>query len=73
MSSVQNYLFSLFVISVLTESMLSGSLSSRIADAGDGLQIWKVASLMLNRQSRTTYRGRSFSLDVFLGANILSP
>jgi hypothetical protein len=27
------------------------------ADGGDGLQIWRVAASMLNKQSRTAYRG----------------
>jgi hypothetical protein len=30
---------------------------SRVADTGDGLQVWRVAANVLNKQSRTADRG----------------
>jgi hypothetical protein len=33
-----------------------------VADGGDGLQIWRVALNILNKQSRTAGKGRSSSL-----------
>ena len=30
---------------------------TQVADRGDGLQIWRIAANMLNRQSRTVVRG----------------
>jgi hypothetical protein len=41
----------------------------QVADGGDGLQIWKVAANIMNKQSRTTDKGRSSSLGVERGAN----
>jgi hypothetical protein len=41
----------------------------QVADGGDGLQIWRVAANILNKQSRTAYRGWSSSLGVGRGAN----
>jgi hypothetical protein len=41
----------------------------RVADKGDGLQIWGVAANMLNKQSRTADSGWSSSLGVGWGAN----
>jgi hypothetical protein len=43
------------------------------ADRGDGLQIWRVAANMLNKQSRTADSGWSSSLGVGRGANDLPP
>jgi hypothetical protein len=40
----------------------------RVADRGDGLQIWTVAANMLNKQSRTADSGWSSSLGVGRGA-----
>jgi hypothetical protein len=41
--------------------MLSGSLVTtarpQVADGGDGLQIWRVAANILNKQSRTARQG----------------
>jgi hypothetical protein len=34
----------------------------RVADRGDGLQIWRVAANILNKQSRTADSGWSSSL-----------
>jgi hypothetical protein len=39
------------------------------ADRGDGLQIWRVAANMLNKQSLTAESGWSSRLGVGLGAN----
>jgi hypothetical protein len=38
----------------------------RVADRGDGLQIWRVATNILNKQSRTADSGWSSSLGVGL-------
>jgi hypothetical protein len=40
----------------------------RVAGGGDGLQIWRVAANMLNKQS-----GAASSLEVWRGANNSSP
>jgi hypothetical protein len=45
-----------------------GMARPRVADRGDGLQIWKVAANMLNKQSRTADSGWS-SVGVGWGAN----
>jgi hypothetical protein len=42
---------------------------SRVADRGDGLQIWRVPANVLNKQSRTADKGLYSSLGVRLGAN----
>jgi hypothetical protein len=39
----------------------------RVADEADGLQIWRVTANMLNKQSRTAYRGWSSSMEVGRG------
>jgi hypothetical protein len=49
------------------------SLSPRVADRGDGLQIWRVAANILNKQSRTADSGWSSSLGVGRWANNPSP
>jgi hypothetical protein len=41
----------------------------RVADRGHGLQIWRVAANILNKQSRTANRGWPPSLEVGRGAN----
>jgi len=41
----------------------------RVADGGDGLQIWRVAANILNKQSRTAEKSWSSSLGVGRGAN----
>jgi hypothetical protein len=41
----------------------------QVADGGDGLQIWRVAANILNKQSRTADKGWSSSLGVGRGAN----
>jgi len=46
---------------------------SRVADGGDGLQIWRVAANTLNKQSRTVDTGWSSSLGVGHGSNNSSP
>jgi hypothetical protein len=45
----------------------------RVADRGDGLQIWRVAANILNKQSRTAESGWSSSLGVGRGANNTPP
>jgi hypothetical protein len=39
----------------------------QVADGGDGLQIWRVAANILNKQSRTADWGRSSSMGVGRG------
>jgi hypothetical protein len=41
-----------------------GMARPRVADGGDGLQIWRVAANVLNKQSRLVEKGRSSSLGV---------
>jgi hypothetical protein len=43
----------------------------RVADGGDGLQIWRVAVNISNKQSRTANKGWSSSLGVGRGAKQL--
>jgi hypothetical protein len=45
----------------------------QVADGGDGLQIWRVAANILNKQSRTDDKGWSSSLGIGRGANNSSP
>jgi hypothetical protein len=40
-----------------------------VADRGDGLQIWRVAANILNKQSQTADSGWSSSMGVGWGAN----
>jgi hypothetical protein len=47
--------------------------SPQVAGDGDGLQIWRVAANILNKQSRTADKGLSTSLEVGRGANNSSP
>jgi hypothetical protein len=44
-----------------------GKARPRLADRGDGLQIWRVAANVLNKQSRTADSGWSSSLGVWRG------
>jgi hypothetical protein len=46
-----------------------GMARPRVADIGDGLQIWREAANILNKQSRTADSGWSSSLGVGGGAN----
>jgi hypothetical protein len=41
----------------------------QVADGGDGLQIWRVAANIWNKQLRTAEQGRSSSLGVWHGTN----
>jgi hypothetical protein len=45
----------------------------QVADGGDGFQIWRVASNILNKQSGTADKGWSSILGVERGPNISSP
>jgi hypothetical protein len=45
----------------------------QVADGGDGLQIWRVAANILNKQSRTADNERSSSLGFGRGTNNSSP
>jgi hypothetical protein len=45
----------------------------QVADGGDGLQIWRVAANILNKQSQEIDKGWSSSLGVVRGANNSSP
>jgi hypothetical protein len=40
---------------------------TQVVDGGDGLQIWRVAANILNKQLRTAYMGRPSSLGVGQG------
>jgi hypothetical protein len=62
----------------INTSMLRGSLSPgmtrlRVADGGDGIQIWKVAVGMLNELSRAAEKGQSSNFKVGRRANNFSP
>jgi hypothetical protein len=48
-----------------------GMVRPRVADRGDGLQIWRVAANILNKQSRTADSGWSSSLGVGRGLTTL--
>jgi hypothetical protein len=50
-----------------------GMARRRVADGGDGLQIWRIAANMLIKQSRTADNGWSSSLGVGRGTNNLPP
>jgi hypothetical protein len=45
----------------------------QVADGGDALQFWREAANILNKQSRTAYKGWSSSFGVGRGANNASP
>jgi hypothetical protein len=45
----------------------------QIADGGDALQFWRLTANILNKQSRTAYKGLSSSLGVVRWANNFSP
>jgi hypothetical protein len=45
----------------------------QVADGGDGLQIWRVATNILNKQLRTVDKGWPSSLEVGRGANNSPP
>jgi hypothetical protein len=49
-----------------------GMMCHQVADGGDGLQIWRVDTNILNNQSWTADRGWSSSLGDGLGANYSS-
>jgi hypothetical protein len=46
-----------------------GMARPQVADGADGLQMWRVAAIVLNKQSRTADWGWSCSLGVGRGAN----
>jgi hypothetical protein len=46
-----------------------GMARPQVVDEGEGLQIWRVAVNILNKQSRTADKGWSYSLGVGRGAN----
>jgi hypothetical protein len=50
-----------------------GMARPRVANGGDGLQIWRVAANISNKQSRPADKGRSSSLGVGRGPNNSSP
>jgi hypothetical protein len=45
-----------------------GMVRPHVADGGDGLQIWRVAAIILNKESRIADKGWSYSLGVGRGA-----
>jgi hypothetical protein len=50
-----------------------GMARPQVADGGEGLQIWRVAANMLNKQSRTADKGWPSGLGVGRGANNSPP
>jgi hypothetical protein len=65
-------------VPIVLQTMLSGSTVTgmarpRVADRGDGLQIWRVAAHILNKQSRTADSGWSSSQEVGRRANNPTP
>jgi hypothetical protein len=50
-----------------------GMARPRVADGSDGLQHWKLAANILNKQPRTNDKGSSSSLKAGRGANNPSP
>jgi hypothetical protein len=50
-----------------------GMARPRVADGGDGLQIWRGAANILNNESRIVDKGWSSSLQVGRGATKSSP
>jgi hypothetical protein len=50
-----------------------GKARPQVAEGGDGLQIWREAANILNKQSRTADKEWSSSLGVGRGANKSSP
>jgi hypothetical protein len=50
-----------------------GMARPQVADGGNGLQLWRVAANILNKQSRTADKGWSSRLGVGRGANNSSP
>jgi len=50
-----------------------GMVCLRFADGGDGLQMWRVAVNMLNKQSQTADKRRLSGLGIWWGSNSPSP
>jgi hypothetical protein len=50
-----------------------GMARPQVAEGEDGLQIWRVAANILNKQSRAADKGWSSSLEVGRGVNNSSP
>jgi hypothetical protein len=50
-----------------------GMARPQVAGGGDGLQIWRVAGNILNKQSRTADKGRYYSLGIVPGTKNSSP
>jgi hypothetical protein len=50
-----------------------GMARCQVADGGDALQVWRVATNMLNKQSLTAEKGWFSSFRVGRGANSSSP
>jgi hypothetical protein len=50
-----------------------GMAHPQVADGGEGLQIWRVAANILNKQSQTADKGWPSSLGVGRGANNSPP
>jgi hypothetical protein len=50
-----------------------GMACPQVADGRDGLQVWRVAANILNKQLQTVDKGWSSSLQVGCGANKSSP
>jgi len=50
-----------------------GTTRPRVADGGDGLQIWKVVANMLDEKARTADKGWALQLWDWARANNMSP
>jgi hypothetical protein len=63
----------LLIMQLSPNSRHYGIARPQVADGGDGLQIWRVAANILNKQLRTADKGWSSSLGVQRGADNSSP
>jgi hypothetical protein len=67
------YLYIYIYIHVRWVPCHPGMACPQVADGGNGLQIWRVATNILNKQSRTADKERFSRLGVGRGANNSSP
>jgi hypothetical protein len=61
------------IITFIKVGRLNGMARPQVADGGEGLQIWRVAANILNKQSGTADKGWPSSLGVGRGANNSPP
>jgi hypothetical protein len=62
-----------YIINMNMRPCHHGMADHPVVDGGDGLQIWRVAAGVLNKQSWTADKGWSSSFGVGRGANNSSP